>query len=67
MAKRKKRRRRSQEQQHEEEGTEEDRSADLRLEAIQVKVQQLRWYLKGQLDILTDILTESETFLEAHP
>lgn len=63
----KKKRRRSLPDQEHEGGIEEDGSADLRLETIEIKAQQLRWYLKGQLDILTETLTESEAFLEAHP
>jgi hypothetical protein len=67
--KKKKRKRGSHsDQEHDEGGIEEDGSADLRLEtAIEIKAQQLRWYLEGQLDILTETLTESEAFLEAHP
>ena len=65
--KKKKKRRRSLPDQEHEGGIEEDGSADLRLETIEIKIQQLRWYLKGQLDILTETLTESEAFLEAQP
>jgi hypothetical protein len=65
-AKRKKKRRRSSVEKEHDKGAEEDGLADdLRLEVIELKVQQLSWYLKGQVDILTEALTESEAFLEA--
>ena len=67
VAKSKKKKRRRKKSLEDEPGIEEDGSADLRLETIEIKAQQLRWYLKGQLDILTETLTESEAFLEAHP